>query len=184
LNIYRKKELNKFLTHSKILLQKKKNRCRLTDNAGGKAGQHLTCSFVPCGSLIRLKAGGRDVFAFLSLSQATKPDTWGQNYSSHHTVRQEEEGALRAAKETRRKRKNVHLLADKVKGETGKQQVNREGEDCRVWDGGETSEGWTLPVSPCRACRLSQRGFCTNSGVLQWGRRGEDMERRFQLKLQ
>lgn len=65
---------------------------------------------------------GGTVFAFLSLSQATKPDTWGQNYSSHHAARPEEEGAPRAAKETRRGRKH-HLLAST--GERERQVSNR-----------------------------------------------------------
>lgn len=64
----------------------------------------------------QLRAQGRwEGFAFLSLSQAAKPDTWGQNYSSHHAVRQQEEGALRAAKENKekkKKKKNPYLLAE------------------------------------------------------------------------
>lgn len=40
-----------------------------------------------------------------------KPDTWGQNYSSHHAARQEEEGAPRAEKENKEKREH-YLLAE------------------------------------------------------------------------
>lgn len=57
------------------------------------------------------EAEGGSVDTFLSLSQATKPDTWGQNYSSHHASRQEEEGAQRTKRKTRRKSKH-YLLAE------------------------------------------------------------------------
>nr|XP_044631329.1 ras-related protein Rab-19 isoform X1 [Equus asinus] len=40
-----------------------------------------------------------------------KPDTWGQNYSSHHAARQEEEGAPRTEKENKEKREH-YLLAE------------------------------------------------------------------------
>lgn len=73
-------------------------------------------------------------FAFLSLSQAAKPDTCGQNYSSHRAVRQQEEGALRAEKENKERKKTLPVC----RGERarGKQQVNLEGEGCRMQDGG------------------------------------------------
>ena len=72
--------------------------------------------------------GGR-VDTFLSLSQATKPDTWGQNYSSHHASRQEEEGARRTKRKTRRKSKQY---LPPGRGERARQVSNR----CRLQDAG------------------------------------------------
>lgn len=118
------------------------------------AGQRLTCAL--CQRQLRAQ-GQWEGFDFLSLSQAAKPGTWGQNYSSHRAARQQEEGALRAEKENKEKKKTFPASRS--------ERARQVGDRC---DPG----GWRLPDAGWRASQadtaFSLQGVQAELKGLSW----------------